>query len=427
MKKQPHKRALSDKALVITLLSVVVFLFFANPSVAQLDTLTVATYNVLKFPSEDGTSRIPYFRKVIDAIDPDILVIQELESNQGQATFLNEIMNYDGDNYLAASFVDGPDTDSGFFYRGNKVTLFGVNSIQTDLRNINEYFLLAFGQDFTLYSLHLKAGSTDTDQNRRLTETTVLRDHLNDLLGNSKFIVAGDYNIRSASEEAFVELTEEQADNDGRLFDPISLSGDWHNNQFFALIHTQSTRVSSFGGGATGGLDDRFDMMLVSESLLDGESFMRIVPESYKAFGNDGNRFNQSVIFGQNFAVPDSIAEALHQASDHLPVVADYVFGIATSVDEAPSGEPSSFALYQNYPNPFNPVTTLRYVISRSGHVTLSIHNVRGEEIERLVDAFHEAGEHTVTFNGSGLPSGVYFYSLLQGRQRDTRKFLLLK
>ena len=66
-------------------------------------------------------------------------------------------------------------------------------------------------------------------------------------------------------------------DNDnGQLFDPINRIGHWHNNSSFADVHTQSPRTSSFGGGANGWMDDRFDWLLVSAQFLDESSLKYI-------------------------------------------------------------------------------------------------------------------------------------------------------
>ncbi len=92
-----------------------------------------------------------------------------------------------------------------------------------------------------------------------------------------------------------------------------------------------------------------------------------------------------------------------------------------------PQSEPSSFALSQNYPNPFNPTTKINYSISGRSHVTIMIYNVLGEKVETLVNAFQQAGNHTVSFNASRLASGVYFYRLEANGKAITKKLLFLK
>ncbi len=76
--------------------------------------------------------------------------------------------------------------------------------------------------------------------------------------------------------------------------------------------------------------------------------------------------------------------------------------------------------LHQNYPNPFNPTTTLSYKLPESSHVKLSIYNIKGQEIKKLVNEFQTAGEYTIKWNGldkNGLKvaSGIYFYKIKAG------------
>jgi hypothetical protein len=73
---------------------------------------------------------------------------------------------------------------------------------------------------------------------------------------------------------------------------------------------------------------------------------------------------------------------------------------------------PDEFGLEQNYPNPFNPVTVIRYALPNESMVRLTIFNILGEEIKTLADGVQKPGYRTAAFDGSELPSGVYFYRL---------------
>jgi hypothetical protein len=98
------------------------------------------------------------------------------------------------------------------------------------------------------------------------------------------------------------------------------------------------------------------------------------------------------------------------------------------SVDDDASSEIAhSFELSQNYPNPFNPSTQIHYQLPASDFVALKVFDVLGREIETLVNERQNAGKHSVQFNASNLPSGLYFYRLEAGMNHDTKKFLLLK
>jgi hypothetical protein len=89
---------------------------------------------------------------------------------------------------------------------------------------------------------------------------------------------------------------------------------------------------------------------------------------------------------------------------------------------------PKDFVLHANYPNPFNPTTTLQFDLIRNERVTLKIFNVLGQEVASLLNkARLGAGVHRIEFDGSRLPSGVYFYRLQAGDFAETRKMILLK
>jgi len=115
--------------------------------------------------------------------------------------------------------------------------------------------------------------------------------------------------------------------------------------------------------------------------------------------------------------------------------------GGITFIEEEPNPtQPNSFLLSQNYPNPFNPVTKIKYSVPQNvrretGNVSLKIYDVLGREIATLVNEEKPAGEYEVEFNGSVLPSGIYFYQLKAGDPStssgqvytETRKMVLLK
>ncbi len=103
-------------------------------------------------------------------------------------------------------------------------------------------------------------------------------------------------------------------------------------------------------------------------------------------------------------------------------------FSQITAVKQpVPPSTPIFFRLGQNYPNPFNPTTTIDYQLPSKTYVTLKIYDVLGREVETLVNEYQNPGNHSIKFNASGLPSGVYFCRLEAGTYHDTKKLLLLK
>ena len=97
------------------------------------------------------------------------------------------------------------------------------------------------------------------------------------------------------------------------------------------------------------------------------------------------------------------------------------------STEDESSTLPDAFHLDQNYPNPFNPTTDISFRLSANSEVSLKVYDMLGREVAVLVDGRLNAGAHSVTFNASGLSSGVYFYQINVGGKLLTRKMLLLK
>ncbi|GEM_PF-2756557 len=88
---------------------------------------------------------------------------------------------------------------------------------------------------------------------------------------------------------------------------------------------------------------------------------------------------------------------------------------------------PRQITLSRNYPNPFNPTTTLRFSLPRASHVQLTVYNSIGQKVSTLIRRMMPAGNHSTTFNASGLSSGVYIYRLKAGDHTESKKMLLLQ
>ena len=307
-------------------------------AVAQ-DTISVMYYNLLKFPDEIP-GRITDLRKIIGYTQPDIFVVNELTDESGAVAILNEALNVFGaDHYSAAEYVDGTDTDNMLFYNNEKLGLIDQVQIPTGLRDISGYKLyykhpeLGSSSDtifLNVFGMHLKAGSGSFDQ--RKDEALVLKYYLNDMDIPENIIAGGDFNFYSGNEPGCQAMLDGA---DVYLFDPIDQIGNWSNNSFYADIHTQSTRTSSFGTGAGGGMDDRFDLIFLSEDALYNEHGLTFLEGSYQALGQDGDRFNESIVIPFNPSVPDSISEALYYMSDHLPLSLSLVTDYTASVNNA--------------------------------------------------------------------------------------------
>jgi hypothetical protein len=88
---------------------------------------------------------------------------------------------------------------------------------------------------------------------------------------------------------------------------------------------------------------------------------------------------------------------------------------------------PTEYALGQNYPNPFNPETTIEFALPEASKVKLSVYNIKGELVEVLMEGNLETGYHTVNWNASAMPSGIYFYKLQADDFMSVKKCVLVK
>ena len=331
----------------------IIFYFLINSVFAQSNH-TILTYNLLNYEDEDD--REGYYQLIIDEIQPDIIVCQEVNADDGFNHFLNDVLNIVQPNeWLGAEFINqSASQDIALYYKPQYFNYISTSVISTaqgsGTRDVIEWVIQHAQSlvEFRIYGVHLKASSGNSNSQERLAETTALRNYLNELPSGSHFIVCGDFNIysnSSSSEPAFDMLTGSGDNNAGQLFDPINRIGHWHNNSSFSDVHTQSPRTTQFGGGANGGMDDRFDWIFVSSAVLEESYEMNYIENTYTAFGNDGQHFNQAINSGTNSAVSEEIADAIHGASDHLPVFAEFQF---------PSGDESDYniVISEVMPNP---------------------------------------------------------------------------
>ncbi|NQV14313.1 T9SS type A sorting domain-containing protein [bacterium] len=104
-----------------------------------------------------------------------------------------------------------------------------------------------------------------------------------------------------------------------------------------------------------------------------------------------------------------------------------YFYSSTTGLQDEQNLNPDTFTLEQNFPNPFNPETSIRFSLIESGRVVLNVYNIHGQQVAMLINDQMPPGPHTIAFNGSELPSGSYFYSLVVGSHTAVQKMLLIK
>jgi endonuclease/exonuclease/phosphatase family metal-dependent hydrolase len=288
--------------------------------------LRIATYNILNY----SAGREALFRTVLEGFQPDVIVVEEILSQTAVDRFRDQVLDQvNPGEWEAASFVNGDDTDNALYWRTAKVDTAGHYVIGTALRDIDEWTIRPEGfsssaADVRIYVVHLKASQGSDNETKRRLEVQQMRNRMETFPPGQSYLITGDFNIYRSSEPAYQDMTSTLLGAAGVVQDPIDREGNWHVNPSFADIHTQSPRTELFGGGANGGLDDRFDMILVGPAVQDGEG-LDILDSTYTALGQDGLHFDGALNVAPFGTVVDSVLQVtLHDASDHLPVFADF-------------------------------------------------------------------------------------------------------
>jgi len=317
-----------------SIIALLICLMGINTMFSQ-ETYKLMHYNLLNYPMQDA-SKLQYLEVILDTYRPDLFTVNELNNLTGANTILSSLQ-FINPNYSSATFVtnssddnigDTNDLQNFIYFDSSKFILVSQTQVQTIFRDFNHYkFKLNTTNQVSnpifiqVIVCHLKASQGDPNPALRLQMVNDLETYLETLPNTDYVILAGDLNLYTSSEPAFVELTD--VTNNITFIDPANRVGSWHNNTSYLDVFTQSTRTQTGLGGATGGFDDRFDFILTSENILTNPDIF-YVNNSYQVFGNNGNlncfnsEINTTNCNGVEF--DSTIRDALYNMSDHLPV-----------------------------------------------------------------------------------------------------------
>ena len=376
-------------------------------------------YNLLNFPLDTNVpNRIDYLEQTLNTYKPDIFMVCELNNVYGGNAILQVLQDRISEDYRSAVFTSNTSDDeignqndlqNLIFYDNSKFILESQHVVQTLYRDFNHYKLKlnSVNQDSNPVYLnaivcHLKASSGSNNENLRLQMVQDLTQYLSTFPSDSYVMLAGDFNVYSASEPAFQELID--PNNNIVFVDPVDRMGSWHTNVDYVDVFTQSTRTQSGLGGSTGGLDDRFDFILTSTNMLSNQD-LYYVPNSYQAFGNNSNPncFNNEILdtacAGTSFSL--EVREALYYFSDHLPVVMELETN--ETLLSIPTYQTESFQIIGT-----NMVdTTLEVQIHNQSLSTnkLYIFNTLGQ----VVKSIPLGTSNRLSIDVSGLKNGIYY------------------
>ncbi len=330
--------------------------------------LRVVTYNAATDTNPNGDTARDGMSTVlqaigIDALDGiqrplDILSLQETTITMDGAKSIVTILNslYGAGTYARTTVVGATSdrTTEAVIYNTHTVQLLSQSSVSApgaarDPVRV-EFQPVGYGSsaDFYLYSDHYQSGTTTADLNARLAEAQAVRADAASLGANAHVIFSGDFNTQNSSEAGYSALT---ASGVGQAIDPLNAPGNWHAHSSFASVDSQATQINGINGLTGGGLDDRFDFQLQSSAMFSG-SGIQYIEGSYHVFGNNGTTYNGNINDPGSTALPlaeynptagqptrTDVLNALATASDHLPVVADYLVPEPSGIVLSTTGE----------------------------------------------------------------------------------------
>lgn len=380
----------------------------AGPAVAQT-TLRVMTYNLLAFPEPVPAGRQDTLARIVAHAQPDLLLVQEVRTLAGANLVLNDALNTGGVTRFSRADWVPQISDPGstvklqqlLYYDHERFTLTGQQTLTTAVRDINVYTLLVNDVDLpqtqdstwiTVYVVHLKASTGAVNEYARQQMAQVLMNHLATLPAGRNVIVAGDMNLYGADEAAYTTLTTGGGANP--LQDPLVLPIDWNGNSAMAQHHTQCTRTNVlYGEGAGGGMDDRFDIILLSQAAMTGADRLSYVAGSCRPVGNSGTCFNDNILDCSTGQAPMEVLRALYYMSDHLPVVLDLSFnGVVAGLPSAQAPAPLTLRHTAD--------GTLLLDAAHQGRGLLERWDAQGRLLERRVVAF-DAGTTPLSTAGA--------------------------
>ena len=380
----------------------------AAPILLEKTGTRLVTYNTL-YTGILEPDRQPKFQRIIQALDPDIIALQEHSE-------WNEI----GD--IISSWFPEDTWYQGYTFRDlvvlskypiiNQANLISSERtmcalLQTD-DPINPYLLIL--------NSHFSCCDNDDDRQEQVDELVqVLREwRLNDngpfdLPEGTPMFHVGDFNFVGYREQ-IETVTAGNIQDEGNYGSDFPL--DWDGTAITDLFSRQTHKRMAYTWRSDGSSFNpgKLDYVLYTDSNL--------------------SILNHFVL--NTLAMPDSIlneweleAEDTNEASDHLPRIVDFMvtdLGIAGELDL-----PQQYILSHPYPNPFNPQVMIPITLAREAHIQLRIYDIHGRLVISIADDVLPAGKKLFSWDGSQYPSGVYIVRCQAGHVMQTEKIILLK
>lgn len=328
---------MQSKTFLRFLFILICAIFQGESILSAQENLRLMFYNIYRYPYHSPEKREQILADINKEVKPDILMVCELVDAFGAEKILNNSFVHLEDSYKSAAFEFSVDASYDplhqmVYYNERKLHLLKQKAYPTGIRDINHYTFYLKTESLEtrdtafleVFICHLKSsqGSENKWLRKRMVDTFFMA--LESIPEDRAIVFSGDFNFYDAhSEPAYNKIV--SPNNSIKMVDPLGWEfyDEWHNNEEYASIHTQATRISTEGfglGGAGGGLDDRFDFIFLSENLL-SNPYMYFEEGSYEAIGNNGNCFKNRIDALECVGKYDqNLRSNLYYMSDHLPV-----------------------------------------------------------------------------------------------------------
>jgi endonuclease/exonuclease/phosphatase family metal-dependent hydrolase len=351
-----------------------------------------------------------YFQRIYQALDPDIVALQEMYENTNQLHSLFNDWFPDEQWYVSSQFRDNiiiskyPVLEEDYFTSSER-TMVALLNTEDDL-----------GKNLIIFNSHLSCcGNNDSrqyDADEFVSHWRDWRENDNGpfaLADSTPFIHVGDFNLVGYRQQ-LITLTEGDIDNENTFGNDYAL--DWDGSPIADLFSRHSHNRMGYTW--------RWDNSSFSPGKLDYVLYTDSVLDTSKHFVFNTLTMDSASLAEYGLEEMDS-----YNSSDHSPRVLD--IKIANVVGIGESIVPTTINISAPYPNPFNPQTVIQIHLDKNTHLQVDVYDVNGRFIRQLANENFQSGIHEIAFINDGLSSGLYFIKIHNGAFHRTFKVLLLK
>ena len=371
--------------------------------------IRLVTHNVWNSSLLDPNYEV-YFQRIYQALDPDIVALQEMYENTNQLHSLFNDWFPDEQWYVSSQFRDNiiiskyPVLEEDYFTSSER-TMVAMLNTEDDL-----------GSNLMIFNAHLACCNNDEsrqyDADEFVSNWRDWRENDNGpftLTEGTPFVYVGDFNLVGYRQQ-LTTFTEGDIEDENTFGDDYNL--DWDNTSIADLF----SRHSHIRMGYTW----RWDNSSFSPGKLDYVLYTDSVLDTSKHFVFNTLTMDSASLAEYGLEEMDS-----YNSSDHSPRVLDIKIPADVEIGEAVI--PKNIKISAPYPNPFNPQTAIQIELNENMHLYAAVFDINGRVVKQLINGYLQKGNHEITFNNKGLTSGIYFIRIVGEGIQHTSKVVLLK